>query len=124
MAKVFISTPMNGLSDEAVKVALKRAEVLVKEQLGKDVQVINSFFENGEVPKGVPLGANGLYLLGRSFELLSECDAILMYGDWICARGCMMEFLAAKNYGIEILKVNKGTGRIVKDDRLFHNFKM
>lgn len=50
-------------------------EYAVKE-LGENVEVIDSFFENA------PHDAKPLWFLGKSFELLSGADVALFIGEW------------------------------------------
>lgn len=47
---------------------------------------------------------SGVYWLGKSLELLSECDLVLFIGDWMSYRGCVVEYDACINYGIEIME--------------------
>ena len=98
MKKLFISQPMKGKTDKEIKaerdLAVKEASLL----LGEPVEIIDSFFE------GAPTEAKPLWFLGKSFELLSTADVVYFAKDWDKYRGCKMENLAAKEYGIKTIE--------------------
>ncbi len=41
-----------------------------------------------------------LLCLGEALQVMSTCDAVYFCEGWQDARGCMMEYLAAKWYGL------------------------
>lgn len=90
--KLFISQPMNGLSNEEIE--KERARILedVKTTEGANIELIDSFF------KDAPHDARPLWFLGKSFELLSTADIVYFGGDWKNKRGCKLEYEAAKQY--------------------------
>lgn len=90
--KLFISQPMNGLSNEDIQKA--REDVINKYP---EYEVINSFFMDA------PHDAKPLWFLGKSLELLSTADAAIFLDGWKNARGCRIEHDCAKEYGITIL---------------------
>lgn len=94
MKKLFISQPVNGKTDKEVLSVRKD----VKDKLGHDVYIIDSFFEN--IPKGV----KPLYVLSKSIELLSEADVAYFVKGWENYRGCRIEHQCAMEYGIEIIE--------------------
>lgn len=99
MKKLFISQPMRNKTDEEI---LKERELAIqeaKEQLGEDVKIIDSFFQNGEELAGVK--RSGVYWLGKSLELLSTADVAYFASGWEKARGCIIEHEVAKEYGID-----------------------
>lgn len=95
MKKVFISQPMNGLSDSDIE--KNRAAII--ENLHKwygEIEIIDSFIK--ETP---PDNVNsGLWYLAKSLELLSQADVAVFAKGWRTARGCQIEFKCAKEYGI------------------------
>ena len=97
MKKVFISQPMRGKTDDEIKIERAKAIERVKEILGHDVEVIDSFFE------GSPHDAKPLWFLGKSFELLSTADYAYFVKGWSFARGCCLEHTACIQYDITIL---------------------
>ena len=99
--KVFISQPMRDKTNEQIKKERQSAIEYAKKELGENVEVIDSFFENA------PHGAKPLWFLGKSFELLSGADVVLFIGEWDKYRGCKMEHAACEAYGIKILCFSK-----------------
>ena len=93
--KVMISQPMNGLSVEQVK-ANRKAVVEKLEKQGHEV--VDTVI--AETPPDSPHQA--LWYLGKSLELMAQCDCVYFMGGWISARGCQLEFHAAKAYGLQI----------------------
>lgn len=91
--KVMISQPMNGLTDEEI-LESKRKAVIQLESQGHEV--VNSFFGNDH-----PGGA--LYCLGKSLEIMDNCDAVYFLNGWKNARGCRIEFQAALDYNKKLL---------------------
>lgn len=90
---------MRNKTDEEI---LKERELAIqeaKEQLGEDVKIIDSFFQNGEELAGVK--RSGVYWLGKSLELLSTADVAYFASGWEKARGCIIEHEVAKEYGID-----------------------
>lgn len=98
--KVFISQPMRDKTNEYIKKERQAAIEYAKKELGENVEVIDSFFENA------PHGAKPLWFLGKSFELLSTADVAVFIGDWINYRGCNMEYKACREYGIKVVDLN------------------
>ena len=90
--KLFISQPMNGLSNEDIEKERARILEVVKKKEGANIELIDSFF------KDAPHDARPLWFLGKSFELLSTADIVYFGGDWKNKRGCKLEYEAAKQY--------------------------
>lgn len=98
MLRVFISQPMKGLSNEEIE--SKRAEAVenIKACLGEDVEIIDSFF------KDAPADAKPLWYLAESIHLLATADYAYFMEGWQNARGCLIEYMCAGTYGINIIK--------------------
>ena len=91
--KLFISQPMNGLSNEEIEKERARILEAVKKMVkDTNIELIDSFF------KDAPHDAKPLWFLGKSFELLSTADIVYFGGDWKNKRGCKLEYEAAKQY--------------------------
>lgn len=97
MKKLFISQPMNGKTDDEIKAVREKAIQSAKEQIGEDVEVIDSFFEN------TPHDAKPLWFLGKSLQLLAEADVAYFAEGWEDARGCKIENTCAVEYGIRTI---------------------
>lgn len=101
MKRLFISQPMDGLTDSDIlgtrEILHKRAEDI----MGEKLILIDSFIE--ETPSAfythIPV-----WYLAKSIELLSTADVILMARGWENARGCKIECDVAKAYGIYIIQ--------------------
>lgn len=98
MKKLFISQPMRDKTDEEILAERKEAVRVVKEMLGEDVEVIDSFFQEA------PHDANPLWYLAKSLELLATADVAFFCTDWEKYRGCKIEHTCAKEYGVQIIR--------------------
>lgn len=81
MKKLFISQPMKGKTDEAIKEERQQAIREAEQAVGEPVEVIDSFFE------GAPADAKPLWFLGKSLELLAQADIAYFAEGWQDARG-------------------------------------
>lgn len=97
--KLFISQPMNGKSDEEILAVREQAIKTAKEMIGREVEVIDSFFQNA------PADAKPLWYLGESLKLLSTADVAYFAEGWDEARGCKIERECAKEYGIDRIEM-------------------
>ena len=93
--KVFISQGMRDKTDEEIKAEREEALKKVNDTFIEDMEEINSFFEGEPKVKTIPL-----FVLGKSIELLSEADIIVFCKGYENYRGCKIEELCAKEYGI------------------------
>lgn len=101
MKKLFISQPMRGLSDEEILKTREEIKKKAEAMLDEKVEVLSSFFEDFK-----PVGNIPVAYLGKSISLLAEADVVFFGGDWVSARGCNIEYIVAKQYGINILTDN------------------
>jgi hypothetical protein len=96
--KVFISQPMRDKTDEEIKTEREKAVSIIKEKYNQDVEIIDSFFENA------PHNAKPLWFIGKSLELLADADVAYFCKDWELYRGCRIEHICAKEYGIDVME--------------------
>ena len=93
--KIFISTPMNGLTDDQIKATFKRVGEEVSEQLCCDTTatqtVSNAIFGK--------IGRSRLQMLGHSISLLDTVDAIIFTTGFTKASGCLIEYHVVNEYG-------------------------
>ena len=100
MKKLFISQPMNGKTNEEILAVREKAIDSAKKNLGDDVEVIDSHFEDYNPENGcVPLK-----YLSKSLELLADADIAYFAKGWEDARGCRIENQCAIAYGIEVIE--------------------
>lgn len=97
MKKLFISQPMRGKTDEEILNERDLAVYAAIEELGEEVEVIDSFFQ------GAPADAKPLWFLGKSLELLADADVAYFAPGWEDARGCRIEHMSAIEYGIPVI---------------------
>lgn len=101
MRRLFVSQPTNGKTQDEIIEARDKAIERLSRRLNEGFEVAESYFTEDE-PKDVK--NSGVYWLGKSLELLSECDLVLFIGDWMSYRGCVVEYDTCINYGIEIME--------------------
>ena len=97
MKKIFISQNMNGLTDEEILANREYAITEIKNRVGDDVQILESFFsdynpKNGSIP---------LKYLSKAIEILADADVVYFCPNWETARGCKIEHQCAVEYGID-----------------------
>lgn len=99
MAKLFISQPMNGKSDEEI-LAERDAAVRAAENLsGVKVEVLDSFFRGADLTKP-------LEYLGESIKLLAQADFAYFAPGWRKARSCKIEHECAVQYGVRCIEAD------------------
>lgn len=101
MKRMFISQPMRGLTDEEILKTREEIRIRAEKKIGEEVELINSFIEDypGEINKSIPV-----WYLGKSIQFLSQADIAYFGGDWKNARGCKIENIIAKEYGVEVIE--------------------
>lgn len=97
MIKVFISQPMRDKTDEEIKAERNEIKKHLEYIYNERIHVIDSFFECA------PHDAKPLWFLGKSIQLLADADVAYFAKDWEKYRGCCIEHICAKEYGIEIV---------------------
>ena len=93
MKKVFVSQPMKGKTDEEILAERKKLIGAAKKKLGENCVALDTFFTDFE--------GNALAFLGKSISALSEADAAIFAPGWKQARGCVIEHMCAREYGVE-----------------------
>ena len=96
MRKVFISQPMKGKSDGEIKAVRENLIKKIKERFG-DVKIMDNYFGDA------PYNARPLWYLAKSLEMLSEADIAYFAKDFDKNRGCTIEHLCAREYGITVV---------------------
>ena len=103
--KAMISQRMRGKSDEEIIKTRKKAVAYLESQ---GYEVVNTYFTDDiEGSAGVTehfgIVNMPLYYLAKSLEVMSQCDAVYFCRDWVGARGCRIEHIAARDYGLKII---------------------
>lgn len=102
--KAMISQPMAGKTDDEI-VADRNRAIAILEREG--YEVVNTLFTD-EWYKKENMEARGvvnipLCFLAKSLESMSKCHAAFFVKGWENARGCMIEYKAARAYGLEVI---------------------
>ena len=98
MTKIFISQPMKDRTNQEIEQERKKIIEKVERYFG-EIEVIDSFF------KDAPHDAKPLWFLGKSLELLSNADVIVLGKGWERARGCRIEHECAIQYRISVIYI-------------------
>ena len=98
MTKIFISQPMKDKTDQEIEQERKEIIEKARKYFG-EIEVIDSFF------KDAPHDDKPLWFLGKSLELLSNADVIVLGKGWKNSRGCRIEHECAIQYGIKIVYI-------------------
>jgi hypothetical protein len=91
--KIFISQPMNGKTDSQIKEERKAIE---KYFIDKGDAVLDTLFDFEE-------NTSPIYYLGKSIEYMADADLVVFLSGWNEARGCLIEYKVATEYGKKIL---------------------
>ena len=98
MKKLFISQPMRGKTDAEILAERSNAIQAAKDSVKDEIEVIDSFFQDA------PVDATSLWYLGESLKLLATADVAYFAPGWDKARGCKIENLCAKEYGVHVIE--------------------
>lgn len=104
MKKAMISQPMNGKTEDEIKVAQERAAKTLK-FYGHEVvdTLFTSEWYSAEKMRKRGVAHHELALLGEAIVKMSMCDTVYFCKGWETARGCKIEHEAAKTYGLDII---------------------
>ena len=97
--KIFISLPMNGLTEKEVRNELNKIASKFKE----NYDIIDTFIQE-ESPHGSS-NNSGVWYLGRSIQLLSSADIVVFHKNWNSARGCVAEHRICELYNIPYIEM-------------------
>ena len=106
MKKLFISCPMNGLTDEMIKANREKMHKIAEIVFDQKLEVIPSYIAPGEkVPEGA---MTSMWCLGRSIQMMSEADYYIgVDAFYDCDYpGCVIENNVAHNYGLRTYLVD------------------
>ena len=108
--KIFLSHKMAGLTeDEVIKLRQEATEFLSKKY--GNIELIDNYHHND-----VPENAGRIWHLGTSIRQMEEADGIYFWGELSDAKGCLIEFMIATLYHLNIL--NMGSTPISDPERI------
>ena len=99
MKKLFISCPMNGLSNEGIKKNIEKMHKLAEIIFDQELEVISSYIPNDKVMYPANIKSSSVFYLGLSIRELSKADyyiGVINSGY----RGCEIENKIAEDYDI------------------------
>lgn len=99
--KAFISVPMKGKTKEEIENTINIMKNKVIEEAGNDVEFINTIVQDKP-----PYNTNNeaIWYLGKSIELLSQCEILICLKNIDNYNGCYIEKEIAKRYGLKIIE--------------------
>lgn len=98
--KLFISVPMKGRTEEAIKISMNRMHKIAEIIMDEEYDVIDSYVEHKS-----PKNANeAVWYLGSSLQKLSEADIMVGLAEIDNFAGCQIERAVAYLYGIPYIR--------------------
>lgn len=103
MKKLFVSVPMRGRTEEAIKASMANMKAIAEIYEGEELELIDSY-----IPKNAPEStARSVWYLGRSIEKLAEADVFMgCYDIYDRYPGCYIETMIARRYNIKFYRVD------------------
>lgn len=105
--RVFISVPMNGRTEDAIKADIEEAKAAFSKFFGLDFDVDCVEFVNSFVQEKAPDECRNdrIWYLGNSIKVLSTCDVILFARGCYKATGCEIESRIADCYRMPAVRI-------------------
>ena len=102
MKKAMISQPIIGKTEEEIQVTRNKAINKLNE-LG--YELVNTLFteEGLDKEKFNDVTSVPLWVLAKSLQRMSECDAVYFCNGWAKACGCNIEHTVANLYGLKLI---------------------
>ena len=97
MKKLFVSVPMKGRTEEAIKASIAKMKAIAEIYEGEELELIDSYIP--DMPKGIK--NLSVWCLGRSIQKLSEADVFMGITNNYEWNGCCIEYQTAERYGIK-----------------------
>ena len=97
MKKLFISCPMKGRTEEAIKKSMEQLHKIAEVLAGEELEVIDTYLTDEEY------NDKPIKCLGESIKRMQDADYYIAPSciyDW---RGCRIEREIAEDYGVHIL---------------------
>lgn len=96
MKKLFISCPMKGRTEEAIRKSMEQMHKIAEIVFDQKLEVIPTYIEH-DPPENV---SKALWYLGKSIQMMAEADFYIgvEYSDHF--KGCFIENQVAREYGI------------------------
>ena len=99
--KIFIAQKMTGLTDEQIEEKRNRIASACSRYYGDDVIILDQVHLEYDVPDDVTSDSGiGIYLLGRSLQILAKADLVVFDDDISTSKGSLVEEVETKTYNI------------------------
>lgn len=105
MKTCFISVPMRGRTDEAIKNSIARLEAMAKVVFGEDTCCVNGF--TNVAPYDTSLKNPSMWYMGESIKLMAKCDCALLPEPDIRYPGCQVERRAASEFRLAMFEYDQ-----------------
>ena len=108
--KLFISCPMKGRTEKAIKESMAKLHKLAEVMMGEGLEVIDSFIEDApEFDETTPASEIRLWYLGESIKMMAEADVVIGCPYIGCNTfiGCDTELKAALDYGKQVIRLSE-----------------
>ena len=92
--KLFVSMPMKGKTAEEIAEQMKQAHQAAERIVHKPLTLLNTVFD-------LPEGTSPLRYIAESIMALSKADVAYFCEGWEQARGCRIEWMCAREYGVD-----------------------
>lgn len=96
MLKLFVSMPMNGLTDDEIRSDMAEAKAEAERIMGQPLELLDTLFDYNE-------DTHPLVYLGENIKKMAEADVVYFHLGWKQARGCFVEHIAAVKYGKTVI---------------------
>lgn len=108
MKKLFVSCPMNGRADEAIKESIDRLHKLAEVITGEQLELINSYVpKKVDFPEGTQQHKISIWYLAQSLNKLKDADIVIGARYLDCFAGCGIELEVSRAYGIKTIYVGE-----------------
>lgn len=91
--KLFVSLPMRGRTDDEIRAEMEKARQETERFSNKPVELLDTVFD-------LPEDASPLEYLSKSLGMMSRADLVYFAEGWQNARGCLIEWMCAREYGL------------------------
>lgn len=103
MKKVFISVPMKDRTKENIEKSIKKMKIIAVTYLEEEVEFVNTIVEEKPPYNN---SNEAIWYLGKSIEILSQCDVLVTLNNCYNFKGCRIEKDIAIYYGLNIIELN------------------
>ena len=92
--KLFVSMPMNGKTEQEIAEHMQQAHKDAERITHTPLVLLDTVFD-------LPEDAKPLDYIGESIKKLAEADVAYFCDGWEQARGCRIEWMCARDYGVD-----------------------